>query len=98
MYNLTAFAYDKKGTLLSIGRNSYVKTHPLQAELAKKAGVPNKVYLHAEIDAILRARRKNIHKLVIVRHRADGSTGRAEPCPICRLAIRRFNIQIVEHT
>ena len=57
-YDLVAKCYDKKGNLLSEAMNSYKKTHPLQAYFAEKVGLPDKVFLHAEIAAILKAGKK----------------------------------------
>lgn len=96
-FEITAFAYDKRGRLLSMGRNSYIKTHRLQAELAREAGRPEAIYIHAELDALLRAR-KQVHKLVVVRYNKDGSPGNAKPCEICQMAIKRFGVRHVEHT
>lgn len=96
-YDITALAYDKRGRLLSVGRNSYVRTHPLQAKMAKKAGKPNAIYIHAELDAMIRARGK-IHRLVVLRYHNNGKPANAAPCAICREAIRLFNIKQVEHT
>lgn len=96
-FELTAFAYDKRGRLLSIGRNSYIKTHSLQAKFAKKAGRPQAIYLHAELVALLKSRQQ-VHKLVVVRYNKDGSPGNAKPCEICQLAIEAFNVKHVEHT
>lgn len=45
---VTAFIYDKRGRVLSIGKNSYVKTHPLQAHHANKVGLGDKLYLHMQ--------------------------------------------------
>lgn len=53
---ITAIIYDRKGEVLSIGQNSYVKTHPLQAKHAEKVGLPYKQFLHAEIHAITRCK------------------------------------------
>lgn len=96
-YSITAFAYNKKGRLLSIGRNSYIRTHPLQGKYARKVGRPCAIYLHAEMDALIKAR-EPVHKLVIVRFTKDGKPANAKPCSICQLAIRDFNVKIVEHT
>jgi tRNA(Arg) A34 adenosine deaminase TadA len=51
-HEITAFIYDKRGRVLSIGKNSYIKTHPYQAKCAEEVGEGYKVFLHAEIDAI----------------------------------------------
>ena len=53
-HSLTAIIKDKRGNVLAIGKNSYTETHPYQAKCAKEVGLPEKIYLHAEIDAILR--------------------------------------------
>lgn len=96
-YSITALAYDKKGRLLSVGRNSYVKTHRLQAMYSKKVGRPNAIFLHAEIDALVKARGE-VYKLVILRYQSDQKPACAKPCPACRLAIEDYGVKIVEHT
>lgn len=98
-FELVARCYDRKGNLLSEGHNSYKKTHPLQAYFAEKVGLPDKVYLHAEIAAILKAGKKKIYKIVV--ERFSKRTNRplnAKPCPICEEAIKAFGIQVVEFT
>lgn len=98
-YQITAIIYDKRGNLLSLGKNSYVKTHPLQAHYATVAGEPHKVFLHAEIDAIIKCQDlSRAHKLVIFRYREDGSPALARPCKICSQAIQKTPIKLVEHT
>lgn len=96
-FEITAFAYDKRGRLLSIGHNSYVRTHTLQAHYAKKAGRPQAIYVHAELAALMKARQR-VHKLVVVRYNRDGSPGNAKPCEICQLAINAFKVKEIEHT
>ncbi len=98
-FSVTAIIYDKRGRVLSVGTNSYVKTHTLQAHHAKLAGEPHKVYLHSEIHAITRC--KDLHKayrIAIFRYHEDGSPALAKPCCICRSAISATNIKIIEHT
>jgi tRNA(Arg) A34 adenosine deaminase TadA len=98
-YSLTAMIYDKKGRVLSIGKNSYVKSHPYQAAMAKSVGLPHKIYLHAEIHAILRCRDlSKAHKIVVYRFDTDGKPMKAAPCPICASAIEKVGIKIIEHT
>ena len=98
-HNLTAIIYDKRGRVLSIGKNSYVKTHPKQAEYARKYGEPSKIYLHAEVDALIRCRKiEKAHKIVIFRFSEDGSPANARPCCICASAIRKAGILNIEHT
>jgi len=98
-YNITAIIYDKKDRVLSIGKNSYIKTHPLQAHHANKAGEPHRVFLHAEIHAISRLKDlSKAHSIKIFRFLEDGTPANAKPCSICCSAIRAAGIKIVTHT
>ena len=95
----TAYIFDKKGKIISVGYNSYTKTHPYQAKLAKIAGLPDKIFLHAEIDAILKCKRiGDAKRILISRIGADGKPLIAKPCKICALAIERFGIKEIEFT
>jgi deoxycytidylate deaminase len=88
----------RKGRVLAIGYNSYSKTHPRQASFARGVGQDERVYLHAEISALLRCRVKP-DELHIVRIKRDGGYGCASPCPVCRLAISTVNPRMkVVHT
>lgn len=94
MHKLLAVIYNKRGKVLSMGTNSYLKTHPLQASYAKKVGMDKKIFLHAEIDAISKCRNiQEAYRIQIVRKRKDGSFGKSKPCPICAMAI--YNTPIV---
>jgi tRNA(Arg) A34 adenosine deaminase TadA len=98
-FEITAIIYDKRGKVLSIGKNSYVKTHPYQAKCAQKVGLPDKQFLHAEIHAIVRCRKLDkAHKIVVMRFDKDGEAKNAAPCPVCHSAIQAAGIKIVEHT
>ena len=55
-YAVTAIIYDRKGNVLSMGNNSYIKTHPMQAKYANQVNEPHKVFLHAEIHAIIKCK------------------------------------------
>lgn len=97
--NVTAFVYDKKGNVLGVGRNSYVKTHPLQAKAASAVGQPKRIFLHAEIDALTKVRDWSLAaKIVVVRRGAKGQELLAKPCPICEYVIKQTGIKQVEHT
>lgn len=98
-FDLTAFIYDKRGKVLSIGKNSYSKTHPLQAKHAKSVGLPEKQFLHAEIHAIARCKQLHrAHKIVVHRYDDKGNPGNAKPCKVCMSAIHAAGIKIIEHT
>lgn len=96
---LTARCFDKKGRLLSTATNSYSKTHPLQAYFAERVGHRAKIYLHAEIAAIIKAGDKQIHKIIITRYSPRTNKAlNAKPCPICQEAIKAFGITLVSYT
>jgi tRNA(Arg) A34 adenosine deaminase TadA len=98
-FDLTAIIYDKRGKVLSIGKNSYVKTHPHQAWHAEKVGLPHKQFLHAEIHAIVKCRNlEKAHKIVVMRFGKDGAAKSAKPYPVCLSAIEAAGIKIIEHT
>jgi tRNA(Arg) A34 adenosine deaminase TadA len=96
---ITAVIYDRKGKVLSVGQNSYVKTHTLQAHHAAKVGLPDKQYLHAEIHAITRCKDlSKAHKILITRYGKNGKPLLAKPCPVCTSAIEAVGIKFVEWT
>lgn len=98
-HELTAVIYDRKGNVLSVGKNSYIKTHPLQAIHAKLTGNDNKIYLHAEIHAIVKLKDlTNAYKIFVSRWDKKGTPRIANPCPVCLSAIRATGIEIIEHT
>lgn len=95
-YRIKATTYDKRGVKISTGFNSYTKTHPLQKYFSQKAGdSEHKSCVHAELVAILRARGKEIHSIVVERKESNGILGMAKPCKACEEAIRAFGIKMV---
>lgn len=69
------------------------------AKEAAAVGLPEKVFIHAEADAIFRCKNlKRAHRIFVSRVMKDGSFGLAKPCPVCESLIRKAGIKIVEHT
>lgn len=98
-YRLQATIYNKKGHKLSVGENSYWKTHPLQGELSTKHGNGEQIFLHAEIAALVKLKDwSKAHRIKIERYDEAGNPKPANPCKLCRAAIERAGIEIVEHT
>ena len=96
---ITAVIYDKRGRVLSVGQNSYIKTHPVQAHHAEKVGEPEKVYLHAEIHAITRCPDlTKAHRIFVTRWDRQGRAVLAAPCAVCRSAIEAAGIRQISHT
>ncbi len=98
-HKITAVISDRRGRILSIGQNSYIKTHPYQAKIAKQVGYDEKIYLHAEIHAITRCKDlTKAHKISIFRYDKKGNPVLAKPCNICKTAIDVAGIQHIVHT
>lgn len=98
-YQITAYAYDRKGKLLSIGKNNYNKSHPLSKYFAMLAGESqHKVYLHAEQQACLKAAGKKIHEVKVIRKHNDDTLANAEPCKTCKTMLRAFGVQKVTYS
>ncbi len=97
---IIAYCYDKKGNLLSSASNSFTKTHPAQAYYAKRAGQINRIFLHAEIAAILKASKtkKDIYRIEVVRKGKNGELLRSMPCPVCKEAIKAIGIKHITYT
>jgi tRNA(Arg) A34 adenosine deaminase TadA len=96
---IKAVIYDRKGRVLSIGYNSYVKTHPMQARLAMAAGEPDRTFLHAEVHAIVRCRDlQKAHRIFVSRWDSQGRPKLAKPCTICQSAIKAAGIKHIFHT
>jgi len=96
-YNVAAATLDRRGNIIAIAQNSYVKTHPMQKRLACLCGNSSRQYLHAEIAALVRSRRKP-HYIIIARINRSGQTRLALPCPICMKAIITAGIKNVLYT
>jgi tRNA(Arg) A34 adenosine deaminase TadA len=96
---LCAVITDRKGNVLSIGQNSYSKTHPMQALAAKRVGRESVCFMHSEIDAIRRLGRDahKAHNIYVARLDKQGQTVLAKPCEICQSMIDIMNLN-VEYT
>jgi len=98
-YKLVAIITDKKGKVLSFGVNSFEKSHPTQAYYAEKEGLYHKIYLHAEISAIISLPDEcTPYAIYILRVNNKNEKMLAKPCKICERAIRDVGIQKVYHT
>jgi len=98
-YRLEATIYDKRGRVLSVGNNSYTKSHPLQVKFAEKVGKPDAIFLHAEMDALRKLKDwDRAYKIVVTRYDKIGEPVIAKPCKICNAAIKHAGIKHIEHT
>lgn len=92
-----AVVLDKKGRIVSEGRNSYVKTHTHMHKASRKLGL-EKDFLHAEVAALLKSKGVGV-KLVVVRVDCNGELMYSKPCPVCELLISEAeHIESVEYS
>lgn len=99
--NVVAIVYDKKGKIFSYGENSFTKMNSHQALIAKRVNEKDKVYVHAEVHALLRWRRftDNIpYGIFVARLGKNGNLANSKPCPICMEVIRRFGVKKIDYT
>ncbi len=98
-FDIKAVIFDKKGKVLSLGQNDYLKSHPYMKELSAKLGMPYKIYLHAEVAAILKCHDlTKAHRILVTRVSKTGKLMLAKPCKICQSAIDAAGIKIIEHS
>jgi len=95
---ITAVVKDKRGRVLAVGQNSYTRTHPLQAWAARKVGQPERIYLHAEVAALIKCNWEEAHSIFISRWNKDGKPMKAAPCACCMEVIKKAGIKRVTHT
>jgi len=98
-FNMGAIVADKKGQILSYGFNSYTKTHPKQY-LYNKGVRNNRIYLHAEIDSLIKCSTlmSAAHILIVARLGRDGKLHLAKPCEGCMKAIVESKIKYAYYT
>lgn len=98
-YTIVATCFDRKGRALASGTNNYKKSHPLMQHFAVKAGESNdKIYVHAELSAVLQSGRKDIHSILVQRFHDNGDMATAKPCPTCQAMLKGFGVKIVRYT
>lgn len=96
-YKLVAIITDKKGNILSIGKNSFSRSHPTQAYYAEKVGNKHKIFIHSEIDALVKCK-GTPYNIYVVRINKKGKCLLAKPCSICEMAIKDSGIKNIYYT
>lgn len=98
-YTIVATCFDRKGRVLGAGTNNYNKSHPLMLHFAVKAGESDeKIYQHAELNAVLQSGRKDIHSILVQRFHESGDLALAKPCPTCQAMLKGFGVKLVRYT
>lgn len=94
-----AVLFNSKKRVITTAVNNDDKSHPRQAWWAERVGLKEKIYLHAEMAALIKAR-EDADTIVVVRLGGhDGKSLRnAKPCPICEPALRYAGIKHVYYS
>lgn len=100
-FEITAIIKDRKGRVLSIGKNSYIKTHPMMIKLANKIGEFNskRPFIHAEIDAINKCRKLDkAHSIEVYRYSETLQRYvSSKPCEICHSGLTKTPIKYMSY-
>lgn len=92
-YKIGAIIFNRK-KVITIATNVPDKSHPVQFRYAEKAGEEKRIYLHAEINSIIKTNPKLLigSSILVVRVGANGELRNSKPCPTCLLAIKESKI------
>lgn len=86
-----------KNKVVSTGTNLETKSHPIQAKFAERVGLKEKIFLHAEISALVKCR-EECDTIVVARVNPQNKLRMARPCPICQLALKEAGIAKIHYT
>ena len=87
----------RKSKLVSTAVNLEQKSHPLQAKLAEKVGLGEKIYLHSEIHALIKAK-EDADTIIVARVNTQDKLRMAKPCPICSLALEQSGVKNIYYS
>jgi deoxycytidylate deaminase len=98
-YNVTAIIRNKKGYALSVGKNSYAKTHPIMDKITKHKHTPKiQAFIHAEVDAIVKCRNiKDAYSIEVYNYTERGDAAMSKPCPLCMSLINKTPIRVIKY-
>ena len=87
----------KKNKVIATAVNLEKKSHPLQAKFAKRVGLWQKIYLHSEIHALIKAR-EDADTIVVARVNPQDKLRMAAPCPCCSLALEEAGVKNIYYS
>ena len=94
-----AILFNSKRKVIAAATNNDFKSHPLQAKWAERVGLREKIFLHAEMACLIKAREDGDMIVVVRLGGHDGKSLRnAKPCPICEPALRYAGIKHVYYS
>jgi len=86
-----------RGKVILTATNLENKSHPIQAKFANRVGLGEKIFLHAEISALIKCR-EECDTIVVARVNPQEKLRMAKPCPICSLALEESGIKKIYYS
>jgi tRNA(Arg) A34 adenosine deaminase TadA len=87
----------RKSKVVATAVNLEQKSHPWQAKLAEKVGLGEKIYLHSEIHALIKAK-EDADTIIVARVNTQDKLRMAKPCPICALALEQGGVKNIYYS
>ena len=87
----------RKSKVVATAVNLEQKSRPLQAKLAEKVGLGEKIYLHSEIHALIKAK-EDADTIIVARVNTQDKLRMAKPCPICALALEQGGVKNIYYS
>lgn len=86
-----------KNRVVTTATNLERKSHPLQAKFAERVGLKEKIFLHAEIAALVKCR-EECDTIIVARVNSQNKLRNSRPCPICSLALKQAGVSKVHYS
>lgn len=86
-----------KNRVVTTATNLERKSHPLQAKFAERVGLKEKIFLHAEIAALVKCR-EECDTIIVARVNNQNKLRNSRPCPICSLALKQAGVSKVHYS
>lgn len=87
----------RKNKVIATAVNLEKKTHPLQAKFAQRVGLVEKIYLHAEVSALIKAR-EDADTIVVARVNNQNKLRNSCPCKVCALALEEAGVKNIYYS
>lgn len=68
------------------------------SKAAHATASPERIFLHAEVAALLQVNWQKAHSIEVFRYTKDGKPAMAKPCACCQYVINQTNIKQIFYT
>lgn len=87
----------KRNKVISTAVNLESKSHPLQAKFAQRVGMYERIFLHSEIHALIKAK-DDADTIVVARVNNQNKLRNSRPCLCCELALKDAGVKNVYYS